>query len=340
MALKVSASSATSSRGPLNWIRSSIDSTDNCRAVAVTSWTGRSSRPVSVHASSPAATTTATKAKPPVTSTCRWADSRRASPSISPGTSTPCTRTRVPLGSCGTAAATLPTSTHPNHSSSPLTSATRPAASKVSRNRKPGPRRLSNPAGTSALRPASGRDPVPGAHQGLDDAGLPQLRAQSHHRDPNGGGERIRVLVPHPFQQLLGADHRATRGQQHLQHPELLAGQLDLPPRTTHRSAGRVELQLVGHQQRWLRGRGTATERADPSGQLRERERLGQVVVGAQGEAGHPVLDRATGSEHDHAGELAGSDHLPAQLVTRHARQVPVEHDHVVAGDAGLLVPL
>jgi hypothetical protein len=71
-----------------------------------------------------------------------------------------------------------------------------------------------------------------------------------------------------------------------------------------------------------------------------ERERLGHVVVGAEGQPLDPVGDGAAGGEHEHPGQRALGGKLAAQLVAGHAGQVAVEHDHVVAGDRGLLVPV
>ena len=83
------------------------------------------------------------------------------------------------------------------------------------------------------------------------------------------------------FEQLLGADRSAVRGDQALQHAELLAGQgqRDAGP------AGAVP-GAIDHQVAPLHDRGRAgpapPEGADACDQLAEGERLAEVVIGAQ----------------------------------------------------------
>ena len=57
------------------------------------------------------------------------------------------------------------------------------------------------------------------------------------------------------------------------------------------RRAGRVELQRADLEHRRALDRAATGERAQARQQLGERERLGQVVVGAAVQAGHAVLD-------------------------------------------------
>ena len=56
-------------------------------------------------------------------------------------------------------------------------------------------------------------------------------------------------------------------------------------------AGGRVELEVADLEHRGALDRAAAGERAQARQQLGERERLGQVVVGAAVEAGHAVLD-------------------------------------------------
>jgi hypothetical protein len=73
---------------------------------------------------------------------------------------------------------------------------------------------------------------------------------------------------------------------------------------------------------------------AHPRDQLVEGERLGQVVVGAELQPIDPVIDARGRGEHQDPGAAPGE--RAADLVAVHHRQVPVEHDHVVGGEAGL----
>jgi hypothetical protein len=65
-------------------------------------------------------------------------------------------------------------------------------------------------------------------------------------------------------------------------------------------------------------------------------ERFAQVVVGAQGQTGHPVAGRPGRGQHeDHRPVVAVGDHL-AQGVAVDAGQVAVEHDDVVGVEVEL----
>jgi hypothetical protein len=70
--------------------------------------------------------------------------------------------------------------------------------------------------------------------------------------------------------------------------------------------------------------------------ELGERERLGQVVVGAQREPVDQVVERPRRREHEHlrVGLLGGE--RPADVVAVDLGQVAVEHDDVVVGDPRL----
>jgi hypothetical protein len=74
----------------------------------------------------------------------------------------------------------------------------------------------------------------------------------------------------------------------------------------------------------------------EPEDQLGEVERFGQVVVGAEPEAAHPVGGGVGRGEHEHHGRvIAASDH-PADGVAVDAGQVSVQYDDVVAVDVQL----
>ncbi len=76
-----------------------------------------------------------------------------------------------------------------------------------------------------------------------------------------------------------------------------------------------------------------ARERPHARNQLGEVERLREVVVGADPEPLHAVLDRAGGGQHQHPGRLAGRHQRTAYVVAVEERQIAIEHDHVVGDD-------
>ena len=78
-------------------------------------------------------------------------------------------------------------------------------------------------------------------------------------------------------------------------------------------------------------GLAASRERPDAGDELRERERLGEVVVCAEAEPVDAVLDRVGGGQHQDAAAAALLDERAADLVAVDLRQVAVEHDHVVA---------
>jgi len=111
--------------------------------------------------------------------------------------------------------------------------------------------------------------------------------------------------------------------------------------RSPRRSAGGVDgaRRLSAAAQRRRRRRRAPAQRDDPGDKLREVERLGQVVVGTQVEPVDPLLGRAGGRQHQNPGPSPAAGQPGADLVPVHRRQVPVEHDHVVGGELGLLQP-
>src|SRR3954451_24776593 len=107
-------------------------------------------------------------------------------------------------------------------------------------------------------------DAVPGAGHGGDDPGLAEPLAQSRDGDADGVRERIRILVPCAFQQLLGADDTAFGGDEDLEHRELLPGQRDVAVAAVRLQAKRIEAQAgdLSHGRAVVRA--PAVERSEP----------------------------------------------------------------------------
>ena len=107
------------------------------------------------------------------------------------------------------------------------------------------------------------------------------------------------------------------------------------PARLTRRLARSSTMSAAGDHRG--RGRAAAGERADPGDEFGERERLGQVVVGAEVEAVHPVAHRARRGQHQDAGLRRRADQRGADRVAVDAGQVTVQDDDVVGVQQRLL---
>jgi len=195
-------------------------------------------------------------------------------------------------------------------------------------------------AAVLAAAPCSRGDPVAGLGQRLDDRRVAELAPQPADRHLDRARERVGHLVPHPLQQFLGRDHPPLRGEQQLEHAELLRSQVQRSASPARAPPRRVEPQVTVLQHRRERRLGPAQQCPQPRHELGECERLGQVVVGAEAESVHPVLDGRRGGQHQHPAAPPGPHQLGAHLVTVPPGQVPVQHDHVVVGDQRALEAL
>ena len=172
------------------------------------------------------------------------------------------------------------------------------------------------------MRRGSQRGGASGAHQirypawdGLDRRRVAELRAQPADRHLDDVRERVGVLVPDAGEQLLGGDGRAVGGEQHLEHAELLRAQRQQAAAAARDPLRRVEADVALREHRRQRRLRAAGERADPRDELGERERLRQVVVGAEAEPVDAVLDRARGGQHQHARPAPAADERAADVV-------------------------
>ena len=130
---------------------------------------------------------------------------------------------------------------------------------------------------------------------------------------------------------LTIAPSAARRGSQ---DPELLAGQGESTGAAGGAMPGAVDGEVAVVQDR-RRGRRTPGQGAYARHQLGKRERLSEVVVGAELQTVDPLLDLGSGREHQDA--RSGAGQRAAHLVTVDDGEVPVEHDHVVRRAGGRL---
>src|SRR3954467_9496587 len=91
-------------------------------------------------------------------------------------------------------------------------------------------------------------DPVTRPGNGLDDGRLAQFRPEAVHGGLPRGGERVGGRVPHPFQELLGGDHPALRGEQVLQDGQFLGAQRQPRPTSGRDAPGRVQREVTADE--------------------------------------------------------------------------------------------
>ena len=141
------------------------------------------------------------------------------------------------------------------------------------------------------------------------------------------------MVVPDPFEELLGADHYAVGGTEHLEDSELLHAQPDGMAAPAHQMSSPIKHKIPPDNDR-CRRRGPPTEGTNPGQELGEGEGFGQIVVRPEREPGYLVVDGSGGRQHDDA-SLGGSGYQHrADSVSMHHGQVPVQDDHVVGSES------
>ena len=189
-------------------------------------------------------------------------------------------------------------------------------------------------------RPRGTSDPVPRLGHGLDDRRIAELAAQ-----PGPTVTRTAVVNGSAFSSQTRSSSssaettRPTAASSSSEHPELLGDEIEDRGRPGGRCAGPDRRADTAAQHRREGRLRAPAQRLDPRDELDERERLGQVVVGTEVQAGYPVRDVGRGGEHQHAATASGPDQLGRPAVAVPPGQVPIEHDHVVVVDAQVVPP-
>jgi hypothetical protein len=143
------------------------------------------------------------------------------------------------------------------------------------------------------------------------------------------------VRPPGPLQQLAAAEHDPRPLRQRLQQVELQAGQRHRVAAAANLAGGHIHAQIpeAAHRRRLgPGGAGSTAHGPDPGHQLPRGKRLGDIVVGAGGQADDLVGLLGPGGQHDDVGVAEGSD-PPAGLDAVHAGEHQVQHD-----DLGILL--
>jgi hypothetical protein len=135
---------------------------------------------------------------------------------------------------------------------------------------------------------------------------------------------------------LRPGEHPAGVEHEVAQQPELGRGQLDGTASPPDLVGVLVERQVREPQDRLGRDRaGAAQHGADPGRELLQSERLGDVVVAADGEAGDLVLRGVLRGQEDHRDPVPVPAQPPDDLEPIHVGQHHVEDDQVVPVLAG-----
>src|SRR2546423_3730330 len=183
---------------------------------------------------------------------------------------------------------------------------------------------------------ASVTKPVSGACHCLDELGwivVVDLSPQSPNQHFQHVGEGVVVLIPN-----VGGDRRAIHylslvQDEKLQQREFLGSQLDGLAGTPHPLRIQIDLE-VGNAECFRQGSATSSsQRPHPRQQLTEGKGLGEIVIRADLQSRHPVVDCIARSEHeDGGGDLADSQ-LAAEIEAISAGQHHVEYQHVEAAE-------
>src|SRR3984893_15475399 len=168
-------------------------------------------------------------------------------------------------------------------------------------------------------------DAVPDARHGRDDPGFAEAFAQRRDRYAYGVGERVCVLIPRPFQQLLSADDTTFGSDEHFEHGELLPRERDVAALAVDLAAERIQTEACDLSHGWPDVGPPAVERSETKHEFLEFERLCKVVVGAEPEPGGLVVQPIGGGEHEDRHAAAGTDDAFGDLVAAGPGDVAVE---------------
>ena len=159
-------------------------------------------------------------------------------------------------------------------------------------------------------------------------------QAADQHVDDVGLG--VEAVLPHVRQ-----DHRLRHDLAGVPHQVL--EERELPrPQIEHRAGPRdapreqIEHEIVDGQRRRFRGAaGAAHQRLHARQQLRERERLGEVIVAAGLQAAHAVVHRSPRAQDQHRRQDAAAPHLLDEREAVAAREHHVDDGDVVGLSGG-----
>ena len=154
----------------------------------------------------------------------------------------------------------------------------------------------------AVARPRQGIADAPDGPQGIASAQRLQLASQVVDVQVHDVGVDVRLGAPDRVQDLLPRHDAPLLADEVAEQRVLPRRQVLRRIAHDHAVADRVELDVARDQSLAGQLGCPPGERAQPGQQLREREWLGQVVVRARVQAGHPVVERPQRGEHQHRG--------------------------------------
>ena len=185
-------------------------------------------------------------------------------------------------------------------------------------------------------RPPRGDSQRPRPSRSAARARLGKLAAQVADGDADRVRERVGLIVPDVLEQALRCQDLARVEHEVPEEGELLGRQVETVVVAVRLVPGRVEHEAAQPDGRPSVDRRASRKGTNTRGELREAERLDQVVVGPVIEAAHPVVEPVPGGEHQDARwrgarqpELAGAK-AAADLPTVAIGQAEVQADDVI----------
>src|SRR5262249_29608379 len=147
--------------------------------------------------------------------------------------------------------------------------------------------------GTSAVAAQHVSRAAHGVNQGVIAAAVDRL-AQPTDVHVDQVALRVEVQVPHTLQQHGARYHLAGAAHEELEQLHLACGEIELAPAAQHAPLEQVELEILDLESRGMRcARAAPQQRFDPCQQLRERERLGEVVITTGLQSADAIIDTA-----------------------------------------------
>src|SRR5438093_4042515 len=113
-------------------------------------------------------------------------------------------------------------------------------------------------------------------------------------------GGSATFFLPDLACQHFAGNEMALLAQQIFQELELPTREIERAATSRHSPHGRIHFQVCGLEAKHVRRTAATQQRADTCEQLGKRERLHQIVVGAQIEAEDSILDRVASGQHEY----------------------------------------